>query len=251
MFFATALSGLAGIKLFFAEYREAEKLYQQALEIRETKLGAEHSDVIDILHDLALVYQCQEKHEDAEKKYVSIISIYEKKQEKEHLEEKEHLDLATIFCNLGGLYEVKREYEKSKFYLNKALTIMENRKEINPSILAVTYMNFASIYNTQDRSYDIEKFLNKSCSIFQNILMNDHPAMGVSFNNLAGFYSNQGRYTEADFLYQKSLFILEKKLGVANSITITIRRNYAIFLKKWAASLQKKSVGAWSPSPII
>ena len=243
LFFATALSGLAGIKLFFAEYREAEKLYQQALEIRETELGAEHSDVIDILHDLALVYQCQEKYEDAEKKYVSIISIYENKQEKEHLEEKEYLDLATIFCNLGGLYEVKEEYEKSKFYLNKVLTLTENRKEISPSIRAVAYTNLASISNAQGESYDVEKFLNKSCSIFKNNLMNNHPAMGASFNNLAEFYSNQGRYIEADFLYQKSLFISEKKLGVANSITIRIRRNYANFLKKWAASLQKNSVG--------
>jgi len=117
---------------------------------------------------------------------------------------------------------------------------MENRKEINPSILAVTYMNFASIYNTQDRSYDIEKFLNKSCSIFQNILMNDHPAMGVSFNNLAGFYSNQGRYTEADFLYQKSLFILEKKVGCCQFNNDNNQKKLCYFFEKMGRFASKK-----------
>lgn len=50
-------------------YEEAERLYQQALEVWEEKLGPKHPDTLATVKGLALVYQSQGRYEEAERLY--------------------------------------------------------------------------------------------------------------------------------------------------------------------------------------
>ena len=67
----------------------------------------------------------------------------------------------------------------------------------------------------------------------------DHPDFAASLNNLAGLYRDQRRYTEAEPLYQRSLQICERSLGIAHPNTMAVRGNYARCLKEWVASRQQ------------
>ncbi|MEH2402964.1 tetratricopeptide repeat protein [Nostoc sp.] len=51
-------------------------------------------------------------------------------------------------------------------------------------------------------------------------------------NNLALLYCSTKRYSEAEVLFQQALTICEQTLGVSHPTTMTVRANYASFLRK-------------------
>ncbi|PHM05932.1 tetratricopeptide repeat protein, partial [Nostoc sp. 'Peltigera malacea cyanobiont' DB3992] len=59
-----------------------------------------------------------------------------------------------------------------------------------------------------------------------------HPDVANSLNNLAALYESTGRYNEAEPLYQQALAICERTLGVGHPHTMTVRGNYARFLRE-------------------
>jgi hypothetical protein len=59
-------------------FREAEKRYKRALEIREKALGSDHPDLVANLENLASLYQDQDRFSDAEAYYKRAVNIAEK-----------------------------------------------------------------------------------------------------------------------------------------------------------------------------
>ena len=78
------------------KYKQAEPLYEQALEIRKEALGEDHPDYATDLNNLAELYRAQGKYEQAEPLYEQALAICEKALGKEHPN--------TIMC--------RRNYEK-------------------------------------------------------------------------------------------------------------------------------------------
>ncbi|MEH2162514.1 MAG: tetratricopeptide repeat protein, partial [Nostoc sp.] len=66
----------------------------------------------------------------------------------------------------------------------------------------------------------------------KRLLGDNHPDVAASLNNLAELYFFTGRYSEAEPLYLQAFAICEQTLGVDHPNTITVRGNYAIFLRE-------------------
>ncbi|WP_375512045.1 tetratricopeptide repeat protein, partial [uncultured Nostoc sp.] len=66
----------------------------------------------------------------------------------------------------------------------------------------------------------------------KRLLGDNHHHVANSLNNLALLYKFTGRYNEAKPLFEQALAICEQSLGVGHPNTMTIRGNYAIFLRE-------------------
>ena len=75
---AELLNNIANFMHGRGSYSDAEPLFRQALEIRETQLGANHPAVAKSLNNLALTLKYQGKYTDAEQLYRRALEILEK-----------------------------------------------------------------------------------------------------------------------------------------------------------------------------
>lgn len=101
---AQVLLNLAEVYYQQGRYREAEPLYVRSLQIRESKLGAEHPDVASSLNNLANLYQAQGRYNEAEPLYKRSLQIYESQLGAEHPL------VATSLHNLAELYHTQVRY---------------------------------------------------------------------------------------------------------------------------------------------
>lgn len=91
-----------GQSLFKAgDYNGAQSLLKQVLEIREKKLGQEHSDTAQSLNDLAKTLQAQSQYREAESLYHRALAIRRK------MLGSEHPDIAESLNDLGEYLKTK------------------------------------------------------------------------------------------------------------------------------------------------
>ena len=88
---------------FQGRYKEAEPLYQRALEIYERVLGSDHPDTATTLSNLADLYDCQGRYEKAESLYQRALEILIK------VLGKEHPNTQTCLKNLAKLHQSKNQ----------------------------------------------------------------------------------------------------------------------------------------------
>jgi tetratricopeptide (TPR) repeat protein len=185
-----------------AAYKEATLWYQHCLEIAETRLGVNHSDVAIILNNLASLYESQGRYSEAEPLYTRSLSIIE-----QHLGT-DHPDVATSLNNLAGLYKLQGRYNKTEFILLQSINILEQQMEANHPRIATSLNGLAGLYYLQGRYSEAEPLFMRSLAIREQQLGTTHPDVATSLNNLASLYKLQGRYSKAEPLYLQTLAIL-------------------------------------------
>ena len=72
----------------------------------------------------------------------------------------------------------------------------------------------------------------QALELSKRLLGEAHPDVAISLNNLAALYRHTRRYKKAQPLFEQALKICEQTLGVSHSTTMTIRANYASFLRE-------------------
>lgn len=72
----------------------------------------------------------------------------------------------------------------------------------------------------------------QALELSKRLLGDNHPDVAISLNNLAALYRYRGRYRKAKPLFEQALKICERTLGVSHPTTMTIRANYASFLRE-------------------
>ena len=133
-------------------------------------------------------------------------------------------ELATIYNNIGRIYEDQGNIEKALEYYFSSLTIREENNE--KFKVAQTYNNIAVVYKNQG---EIEKALEYhflSLKIKEDIERN-HPddvrnkkGIAISYDNIGVIYENQDKIEDALNYYLRSLKIREairNKVGMAKS----------------------------------
>ena len=79
---------------------------------------------------------------------------------------KNHLNLTTIYNNIGNVYNSKGDYDIALQYLDKARKIRESVLDENHPDLAMIYSNIGSVYDSKG-DYDIAlQYLDKARKIF-------------------------------------------------------------------------------------
>ncbi|WP_445634738.1 hypothetical protein NSTC745_06582 [Nostoc sp. DSM 114161] len=225
-FVAVSLHNLAGIYKSTGRYREAEPLYQQALELSKRLLGDEHPNVATSLNNLAELYKYTGRYREAEPLYQQALEL------RKRLLGEEHPDVATSLDSLAGLYNSIGRYREAEPLYQQALELRKHLLGEEHPDISTTLNNLALLYFHTGRYSEAEVLLQQALELIKRLLGDEHPDVAKNFNNVAELYFHTGRYSKAEPLYQQALAICEQTLGVAHPNTITVRGNYARFLRE-------------------
>jgi tetratricopeptide (TPR) repeat protein len=223
---ATSLNNLAQLYDFIGRYSEAEPLYQQALELRKRLLGEEHTDVATILSYLALLYESTGRYREAEPLYQQALKLWKR------LVGEEHPHVATTLNNLAALYCYTGRYSKAEPLLKKSLELRKRLLGDNHLDVATSLNNLAQLYESTRRYSKAEPLYLQALELSKRLLGEEDADVAISLNNLAALYRQTRRYKKAKPLFEQALKICERTLGVGHSTTMTIRANYASFLRE-------------------
>ena len=231
------------------KYDEALPYFEGALEIRESRLGPDHSDVSQAINGLATIHYYKGEYSKAEPLYQRALANQEKSFGPEHpgvatslnnlailyrkmgdyakaepllqralaIREKslgpEHPDVATSLNSLANLYGDLGEYAKAEPLYQRALAIKE--KSLGPEHLDVAAFlnNLALLYTDLGDYAKAEPLDRRALAIREKSLGPEHPDVATSLNSLANLYENLGEYAKAEPLFQRALAIREKSLG--------------------------------------
>ena len=221
-------------------YEKAEKLYLNALKIKESLLNTENPEnetlSADILENLAIFYKdIKQSEQKSEECFSKALDIKIKTLGKDHPDTaKCYINFATFVCDL------KKDYEKGENLYLKALEINEKKLGMQHIQTGYSYINLALFYSyckkhISDNTYfkDVEKdwltayqYFSKALIISQNNFGNQSLDMANLYESIGDYHgytssvedrdTKKNKTSEAkkceDFLL-KSLNLKEKNLG--------------------------------------
>lgn len=126
--------------------------------------------------------------------------------------EKNQLNIATRWNNIGSCYENMKLYQEALDNYKNALKIRRGVLEDEHPDLAQSYNNIATIYYRQKKYDPANFFYKKSLTIKEKTLPSCHPSLATSFNNIASIYFDIGKYDDAFKNFNKALSIRRKSL---------------------------------------
>ncbi|MEH1936248.1 MAG: tetratricopeptide repeat protein [Nostoc sp.] len=223
---ATSLNNLARIYEYTGRYSQAEPLLEQVLELRKRLLGEEHTDVATSLSYLALLYESTGRYSEAEPLYQQALELWKR------LVGEEHPHVATTLNNLAALYCYTGRYSEAEPLLEQALELRKRLLGEEHIDVGTSLNNLAQLYESTGRFSKAELLYQQALELSKRLLGDNHPDVAISMNNLAALYRNTRRYRKAKPLFEKALKICERILGVSHPTTMTVRANYASFLKE-------------------
>ena len=122
------------------------------------------------------------------------------------------VDLASVFNNLGFIYQALSQYDKAIEYFEKTLKIaLENSTETS-TFAATTYNNLGSIYNHQGKYDEAYKYYRKAAETELSTISPNQRAIAAYYSNIGAVCNVQKRYTEAIQMLEKSAEIRLKVL---------------------------------------
>ncbi|MEH2461952.1 tetratricopeptide repeat protein [Nostoc sp.] len=223
---ATSLNNLARIYESTGRYSEAEPLLEQVLELRKRLLGKEHIDVATSLNNLALLYESTERYSEAEPLYQQALELWKR------LMGEEHPHVATTMNNLAALYCYTKRYSEAEPLFEQALELRKRLLGKEHIDVGTSLNNLAQLYEFTGRYSKAEPLYQQALELSKRLLGHNHPDVAISLNNLAALYRNTKRYRKAKPLFEQALKICERTLGVSHPTTMTVRANYASFLRE-------------------
>ncbi|RDW58657.1 hypothetical protein BP6252_13133 [Coleophoma cylindrospora] len=225
-------------KFYFhqGKYTDAEKMYREALELRETVLGKEHIETLASMANLAGVLSSQGKYSDAEKIYREALQL------KKTVLGKDHPETLTSMNNLANILSKQGKYLDAEKLHREALQLREiTIDKDHPSILT-SMNNLAEVLSSQGKYLDAEKIYREALQSWEIVLGKDHPSTLTGMSNLANVLSNQGKYLDAEKIHRESLQSREIVLGKDHPSTLTSMNNLAEVLGRQGKYLEAEKI---------
>lgn len=139
----------------------------------------------------------------------------------------EHLEIATLYSNIGVIYQSIGDYLIALSFTLNAIKIKENVLSNDNSDLAISYSNIAIIYNDLG-NYEIAlSFALKAIEIDEKTGDSNQLNLAISYNNIAIIYSNLGNYEIALNFDLKAITIREKVLSNNHPVLASSYSNIA------------------------
>jgi tetratricopeptide (TPR) repeat protein len=102
-------------------------------------------------------------------------------------------NLATIYNNLGNLFESKGDLVQAEVFLMKCLEVNNTVLPRNHSDLATIFHDLAIMFDSKGDLEQAEQFYVKSLEIMEVVLPSDNPYLASIYNSLGVFIGIKGR----------------------------------------------------------
>jgi tetratricopeptide (TPR) repeat protein len=220
---ATVLDHLAGYRqAALGAYASARTLFERALKVRETTLGAEHPGTATSLNNLAMLLLDTNRLDEAEPLMRRMLRI---------MEAHNYSDLAGGLNNVALLLRMTNRLSEAEPLYRRALVINEASLGKDHPHIARNLNNLAQLLQDTYRLGEAEPLMRRALAIDETSLGKDHPSVAIDLNNLATLLQVTNRVDEAEPLMRRALAIHEASLGKDHP-------NVAIDLNNLATLLQ-------------
>ncbi len=177
--FAAALGNHASCLNQLRQYKEAESLFDEVLEIDRATIGEGHPLYATHLNNLALVVRAQGRFEEAEDLFREALKI-----DRATIGEG-HPDYASNLSNLALMLNDLGRFEEAEDLLREGLEIdRATNREGHPSY-AIHLNNLALLMNATNRFEEARPLYEQALAILETTLPADHPDIAAVKHNLA------------------------------------------------------------------
>ena len=144
----------------------------------------------------------------------------------------EHVDVATVYHNLGAIYQGLSDLEQAKEYYGCALAI--RLKTLGPEHVDVStsYNNLGAVYEDLGDLEQAKECYHHVLAIGLKTLGPEHVDVSTSYNNLGAVYEDLGDLEQAKECYHRALAIGLKTLGPEHADVSTSYNNLGAVYKR-------------------
>ena len=198
---------------------EALPLAQQALEIREKKLGPDHPGTAGSLMLMARIQEGRFLFYQALPLYQRALKIREKALGPEHP------DTAASMAMLARTYAFMGFFDKGLALAQQSLKIREKALGPDNPQTAQSQIILGFLYGQMGLQDKGLALLQQALKTTEKTLGPDHPQTAAALDNLVVLYTRQGRYDQALPLAQRAVGIREKVFGLDHRRTAMSLKN--------------------------
>jgi CHAT domain-containing protein len=214
---AIVMNNKAMLNQSMGRYAEAEKLIREAIAAQDASTGKKKADTKSFdsrkfLTNLAFTYQLSGNLTEAEKSFLEIKEIFEKK----YLVggQTNNPDYANLLNQIALLYIQMNKMDLVEPLLQKSATIYKRKfKEENASFAKVQH-DLGNFYRLQGKYAEAEATLQRALGIRQRVLGENHPEYVKTMEYLGILYWKKGDATKA---YQHLSNAANKSLEFINN----------------------------------
>ncbi|MGZ4881230.1 MAG: CHAT domain-containing protein [Halobacteriota archaeon] len=247
--YAEILDNLAVLYVKTGNYKAAEPLFREALDIERTVYGEQHPDYAITLSNLAMLYQDVGNYKAAEPLYRktrdimcvtqgerslmhghalnSLAGLYIKMDNKAAAEPllkdaldiyretvgEQHPDYARILHFLGSLYSDIAKYQAAEQLLLKARDVQRIELGKKHPEYASTLDSLALLYVKTGNYKAAEPLFREALDIERTVYGEQHPVYARALNNFTMLYRSMANYKAAELLAHKATDIFRKTRG--------------------------------------
>ncbi len=206
-------------------HREARRLVESALALRERELPADHPDVADSLHRLAVIDRQLAEYEAAEAAARRSLALRQKAHGPDHPRVGEALRELAVTLYLSG------RHAEAEPLVRRALAIATTELGAGHPQVADSLETLGNLLKGQGRCAEAIPPLSQALAIRGQTLGASDPTLALSLNNLGSCYAEARRFEEALPLFERALAIQEKTLGAQATPVAVGRTNLGILYR--------------------
>lgn len=189
------------------KYREAETALRTAIARAERRLGPDHAELVEPLNDLARCYQHLARFVDAGMLYQRALRIAEGGHGRGHLE------VATIYHNLGALEYAAGNWLRGEPFLRKAARLRKRALGPRHPLVAIDLSALGALLDRQGRHDEAAPLHARALSILEHGCAPDDPFLADVLGNMAVGQRARGRSAQAEALFRRALEVRQSALG--------------------------------------
>lgn len=197
------------------QHEEATRHFEEAIRIREEKLGPQDSITANSKRSLARLYLILGEYDKAEELYVSALKIHRYNQSKDNTATAAR-EVANSSYGLAWLYHLEGRYDETQVLYEEALKMDSDQFGQESLFTAQCLNSLGALYRDRRDFKKAEDLMLQALTIRKKVLEIPtpgdkqelrHPDMAQSLNDLGGLYRSQKRYKEAEEFIQQALTI--------------------------------------------
>ncbi|KAJ5844751.1 hypothetical protein N7534_008420 [Penicillium rubens] len=225
------LQSVASCHITDGRYREAEKLYSEALEISETLYGPEDPNTLSVCTGLANSYSIQGKSAKAIKLSKEVI------EKTTNIYGSESLEATRALFRLSFVYRQTGDHYKSQELCRKVIPrFLKDVGPGSPETMDAIY-NLIMTYITHGQFSDATALSLQSLDINKKVVGADHPRTTGIMVGMACIYMEQWRLKEAEAFLTEALESHKRTYGPEHPETIN---TMGCLARAWECQGQRK-----------
>ena len=187
--YTASLNNLGSVYSKIGDFKEAELLYEEAIDIqRKISKGEERDTALSAnLGNLAALYKAQGDYGKAKSLYEEALKI------NETVFGEDNPETARSINNLGTVFEYLGEHADAESYYLKALDIRKRHLLENHPEIASSFNNLAVLYEKTPKHRDVEPFYLHAIKILESNFGSEHPDTKLVQDNYDRFMNETSR----------------------------------------------------------